>query len=422
MHGSRAATANAQDNSGLSQPHAPDYSRCFSELSRACPPLMLSGRIRQIPADFVVDETLGFTLSNNGEHHYLRIEKANLNTTEIAEKLAAYSGVPLRDVSYSGLKDKRAVTSQWFSVQLPGKPLQAIDWKGIESMDWREGNVCLKNCCLHNRKLRRGAHTANTFKITVRNLENHSRSRDTDMLREALIKRTERITAQGFPNYFGEQRFGFDGSNLNKAITLLDRKGRVSRNKKSLYLSSVRSFLFNELLNERVKLNNWNTYQRHDRLVLNGSNSFFTPEVGASYNANSENKANCKNSEHCENNDSHQGSDSNEIEAIAERLQNGDLHIGGALFGQVNSDSDKRQRFEYNSLERNIFDRFPQFTGLVEKHRIERAVRPLRALPTGLKASLNDSCDRLTLEFSLPAGSYATALLREFGVFSVDPL
>jgi len=354
---------------------------------------MLSGKIRQLPEYFVVDERLGFTLAGSGEHHNLKIEKSNLNTTEIAEKLAKFSGVPLRCVSYSGLKDKRAVTTQWFSVHLPGKPLQAIHWEGIESLDWRDGHVRLIRCCLHNRKLRRGAHNANVFRVTVRNLEVHSQSRDADNLGALLIKRAAQVTEQGFPNYYGEQRFGFGGSNLDKALALLNHSTKVSRHKKSLYLSSVRSFLFNQLLNERIKLENWNGYQQHDRLVLNGSNSFFTPAADDS---------------------------SDEMHSVGKRLKRGDIHIGGVLFGQVKASGNKNQTLQYNRLERDIIERFPQLNALLEKHRLERAVRPLRAMVCGLSAEMNQDCDRFTLEFSLPAGCYATALLREFGVFSAD--
>jgi tRNA pseudouridine13 synthase len=71
--------------------------------------------------DFQVDEVLDIPLSGDGEHLWLWVEKRGLNTEEAARRIAKAAGVPLRTVSYAGLKDRQALTRQWFSVQLPGK-------------------------------------------------------------------------------------------------------------------------------------------------------------------------------------------------------------------------------------------------------------------------------------------------------------
>ena len=85
-----------------------------------CP--LVRGVIRERPEDFQVDEILGFCPDGAGEHLLLHIRKRNSNTVWLARRLAAWADVPLVDVSYAGLKDRYAQTTQWFSVRLAGRP------------------------------------------------------------------------------------------------------------------------------------------------------------------------------------------------------------------------------------------------------------------------------------------------------------
>jgi len=87
----------------------------------------LSGIIRTFPEDFQVDEIPLFEPSGQGEHVFVQIKKTGENTDWVAGQLAKIAGVKRRDVSYAGLKDRHAVTTQWFSVWLPGK--DAPDWQ-----------------------------------------------------------------------------------------------------------------------------------------------------------------------------------------------------------------------------------------------------------------------------------------------------
>ncbi|MBL4607671.1 MAG: tRNA pseudouridine(13) synthase TruD [Pseudomonadales bacterium] len=200
------------------------------------------GVIRSEAAHFQVEEQLGFEPSGEGEHCFLLIQKTGENTESVARKLARFAGVPARDVSYSGLKDRNAVTTQWFGVHLPKRDVFA--WSEIN-----EQNLQVLQQTWHRKKLRRGVHQSNRFKITIAELSGQS---------DELSHRLERIKASGVPNYFGEQRFGFGGQNLVHAEDLLLQNKKVKqRHLKSMYLSSARSLLFNSVLSERVKQGSW---------------------------------------------------------------------------------------------------------------------------------------------------------------------
>ena len=206
--------------------------------------------IREYPEDFQVVEQLGFELSGEGEHLYLYIEKRNQNTRWVAGLLADALGVDELAVGYCGLKDRRAVTRQWFSVHLPG-----VNERSLDSLPE------LPDCQVleiqrHHKKLRRGMHDSNRFVIRLRGITG-----DVGGLESRLIQ----IAAIGVPNYFGEQRFGREGGNLREADRLMQsrsaqhagRRRKAVKGKGGIYLSAARSYLFNLVLAERVGEQNW---------------------------------------------------------------------------------------------------------------------------------------------------------------------
>ncbi|WP_020210930.1 tRNA pseudouridine(13) synthase TruD [Gilvimarinus chinensis] len=194
--------------------------------------------------DFYVNEDLGFTCDGSGEHVYLHVEKRGDNTEWLARSIARLAGVEPRDVGYCGLKDRHGVTRQWFSVYFPKG--DEPDWQALNSE-----TVTLLEATRHKQKLRRGQHRSNGFVIVLRNL-----SAD----KTAVDARLQLIAAQGVPNYFGEQRFGIGGGNLEAANRMLVEGIKVkNRHKRSLYLSSARSYLFNQVLAKRIEQGLWRT-------------------------------------------------------------------------------------------------------------------------------------------------------------------
>lgn len=190
--------------------------------------------------DFLVDEDLGFAPVGEGEHLYLHLQKRNQNTQWLARQIADFCGVRAMDVGYCGLKDRYAVTRQWFSVYLPGEV--ALDWS-----DFQTEGVELLAQSRHGRKLRPGSHKANRFTIRLRDVEET----------ETMPSRLE-IIPEGVPNYFGEQRFGIDAGNLRQAQQLLvERRSIKNRKQRGLIISAARAWLFNLVLSERVTAGNW---------------------------------------------------------------------------------------------------------------------------------------------------------------------
>lgn len=211
-----------------------DFAYAYGE-----PPI--EGWLKQLPEHFRVEELLGFELAGEGEHLYLQIEKRGLNSADLAGRLAKLFGVRPMDVGYAGMKDKHAVTTQWYSVYLPKT-------EGVASAEIELENAKVLEVTRHRHKLRRGQHQGNRFSILLTQVEG-----DTEVLGERL----ERIAANGVPNYFGPQRFGIEGNNLAVVERwFVDKKPPRGRSK-GIYLSAARSYLFNRLLSQRVADGSW---------------------------------------------------------------------------------------------------------------------------------------------------------------------
>lgn len=207
----------------------------FALLPRAHGEPVTGGVIRQLPADFQVVEELNFAPAGEGEHLYLRVRKTGQNTRWVAKRLAEAAGIPYVGVGYAGLKDRHAVTEQWFSLHLPGQPNPELAVPaGVEILE----------SLRHNAKLRTGQVAANHFRIVIREPDGNP---------AALERRVATLATAGVPNYFGAQRFGRNARNLE----LLQRNGRRSREARGFGLSALRAALFNGYLAMRVTQHSW---------------------------------------------------------------------------------------------------------------------------------------------------------------------
>ena len=175
-----------------------------------------SAVLRAEPEDFRVVEIMNVVPEGEGEHLWLEIEKTNWNTEDVALWLAKSAAIHRLSVGYSGLKDRRAITRQWFSLHLPGKDDPPFDWPA---------GLRLLNARRHRRKLNRGTHRGNHFELRLRAVDG-----DRDVLEHTL----QRIALDGVPNYFGEQRFGRQGANWQRGLAWLAGGGAKS-------LSAIRS-------------------------------------------------------------------------------------------------------------------------------------------------------------------------------------
>lgn len=320
-----------------------------------------SGVIRHCPEDFIVDEISGIEPDGEGEHVLLQIRKRNSNTDWLAKQLARLASVAAKDVSYAGLKDRQAVTTQWFSVRLAGR--DEPDWTALNS-----DNIEILQVHRHQRKLRRGALKGNRFELLIRELFCDP---------AGLESRLERIKQLGVPNYFGEQRFGIEGSNLAQARAMFEGKRIKSRHQRSMYLSAARSQLFNHVLSQRVKQRSWNQAIAGDVMLLAGSNSYFVIDAVD--------------------------------DEVHQRVETFDIHPSAILWGRGRSET----RAEAAKMEADLAEQFPLFCEGLEKAGLKAARRALRVLPEKLEWTYRPEQQQLTLSFELPAGAYATVVLRE---------
>ena len=321
-------------------------------------------QLRAEPEDFQVEEILGFEPEGEGEHHFLWIRKRGNNTDWVARQLARFAQVGFNAVSYSGMKDRHAVTLQWFSVHIPG--LDSPDWSAF----CIEGVEILK-AIRHRKKLKRGVHRANKFAIRLRNFEG-------DQL--AIESLLDRIATQGVPNYFGEQRFGRKGNNLSKAVARVEageslKLSKRDKDGRAMMLSALRSWLFNRLLAERIEQGNWQAWLEGDVATFSGSRSQFSIELGD--------------------------------DDVQRRLEEGIIHPTGPLWGA----GEPKVTGTARALETEVASRYPELITGIESAGLNPERRALRLIPEHLHWDWNQG--DLVLSFMLPVGTFATSVLRE---------
>ena len=317
--------------------------------------------LRSRPEDFQVEEIPVCVPDGTGEHVWLKICKRGQNTDWVARQLARFAGVRPRDVSFAGLKDRHAVTEQWFSVHLPGRA--EPDWGRLESDELQ-----VLTAARHGRKLRRGALRGNRFRIRLREVQ-------TDP--QALARRVESLRCQGVPNYFGGQRFGRGAGNLEQARALFEgRLGRVSRHKRSLYLSAARSLLFNRVLACRIERGLWQRCLPGDCMRLDGRRGRFLAETLD--------------------------------DELLQRFAALEIHPTGPLWGR----GDPGVQDEALALEREALTGLDSWLAGLEAAGLEADRRSLRVSVADLTYGEAPE-GGLDFSFSLPAGAYATVLLSQ---------
>jgi tRNA pseudouridine13 synthase len=311
------------------------------------------GDFKTNPEDFMVDEILDIPLTGEGEHVCLQIVKKGENTQFVAKQIAKLAGVAPRDVSYAGLKDRHGVCTQWFSVPVAIK-------KDIDFSQLNNDGLFVLQQIRHNRKLRTGCHSGNQFKIILRNVD-------------VPLDILSRINAvrQGVPNYFGEQRFGHDGHNLEMAERLFAGEHIRDKKLRGIVISAARSHVFNHIVSKRVSEHGLAKTWHREVFLLSGSNAFFEEDISD--------------------------------ETIA-RLSSGDILLSAPMVGKGEKGlvaQEKSWLEPYSAWQQGLGQ-----LGL----KTER--RALRLIPQDLSVETIDK-STIKLTFSLPKGTFATAVLRE---------
>ncbi len=328
-----------------------------------------TGHLRTSMEDFKVFEQLPFKPCGEGEHLLIHIRKIGKNTLDVVSALAKYFKVQDKLVSYAGLKDRFAVTEQWFGIHLPGKEefnLSDMNIEGVEVLSYAR----------HNKKLRIGALTGNRFELILRDVSHI----------DELQKRWLQIIENGVPNYFGEQRFGIDGGNIDKAIKLFSGEMKVKNKKKrGFYLSAARSYLFNDIVSKRIEHDYFTVLSSGDVCMLAGTQSVFIAE--------------------------------DVDQALLNRLTEKDIDITAPLWGA----GDLMTQGQTLYFEQHIADSHDEITKGLPKFGLKQERRRIRlnltepelVVNSAKESSVQDESSTVTLKFFLPAGCYATTILRE---------
>lgn len=214
------------------------------------PPLLttdlpgIGGRIKHVPEDFEVEEIPAYEPCGSGDFLYLWLEKRDLGAEYFVRQVAKRLDLPIGAVGTAGLKDRHAVTRQMVSVPVQAEAqLPQLEGEGIR----------LLRTSRHTNKLKAGHLHGNRFRILIRDAAAESAS----LLPPVL----ERLRREGLPNYYGPQRFGRDGETLRLGLAMLEASGgrqpaatKLPRSPflRKLALSAAQSALFNQYLGQRL--------------------------------------------------------------------------------------------------------------------------------------------------------------------------
>lgn len=229
--------------------------------------MRIPGTLKATPDDFVVDELPLYEPSGEGTHVYVRFRKRNLTTDQAARALARAAGAEPRETGIAGMKDKVAVTTQTISLATPTgitpsafeERVRAVSVEGIEILEVKR----------HGNKLRTGHLAGNRFRLHLTALPPGTA--------EEVCARFLALPEVGVPNAFGEQRFGRDKDNAERALAWLAGKERAPRDARirRLQYSALQSAVFNAVLEERVTRGDWNVPLEGDVLKKEDSGGLF---------------------------------------------------------------------------------------------------------------------------------------------------
>ncbi|MDA9557458.1 tRNA pseudouridine(13) synthase TruD [Vibrio sp.] len=323
-----------------------------------------SGKLKVKAEHFKVSENLGFSFTGSGEHLMLRIRKKGENTSFIANELAKACGVKSKDIGWAGLKDRHAVTEQWLSVHLPKN--DDIDLSHFLAQ-YPHVEVLAQD--RHNKKLRPGDLIGNDFVLTITEV--------TDI--DSVLSRLELIAQDGVPNYFGQQRFGRDGNNLDEARRWGRENVRTrNQNKRSLMLSSARSWIFNRIVSQRIQNDYLTTCVIGDLVEVLATGDIVSV-------------------------------DATNIADIQSDIAKGNVMITAALAGDnALPTTESALQFEQPHV-----DDEGDLMALIRGNRMRHERRPVILKAQNLTWDVDHDKSEITLSFSLPSGAFATSIVRE---------
>lgn len=326
------------------------------------------GVVRTTPEDFRVTEIPTYLPEGTGSHRYLLVEKRGYNTRELVQALMR-GGVEERQIGVAGLKDKAAVTVQWLSVpkRYPEAVGELAALPGVRILDES----------FHRNKLGIGHLQGNRFEITVRGVKPGAQA--------AAEKALQALASRGSPNWFGPQRFGRFGGNSYDGLRVLRGEDVPGGHRlKRFFLSALQSTLFNANLSRRIDRGLYQQVVEGDYARKHDTGGTFLVEDAA---------------------------------VETPRAQRLEISATLPLFGRKVKQSVQTA----GEIEQEVLDayglRWVQFT---PRHGDRRPTRVLLTDTEVGTAAAQDGDHTLRFAFTLPKGSYATAVLREVMKEDVD--
>lgn len=322
----------------------------------------IGGSLRSSPEDFSVEEIPAYLPSGEGDHVYVRFAKRNLPTPDAVKAMARALGVDGRECGWAGLKDKNAVTIQWASfLRADVEKARALAIDGITVLEVSR----------HKNKLKTGHLFGNRFELVARGCVEGAL---------AIAQRVaERLMLEGVPNYYGAQRFGRDGKNVERGVAWLSGAQPAPRDgfERKMLASSVQSWLFNRYLAERMGEGMLALYIDGDLAVRHPSDRFFAISADEA------------------------------LSTYASRA----CSATGPMFGPEMRWPEGAAKLREERVLRESglsIEHFARAKGLAEGTR-----RAIRVCPASIEVT-EVAPSALRFRFDLPAGAYATAVLREF--------
>jgi len=164
------------------------------------------GKIKSHYDDFRVEEIPLYQPCGTGDFLYVWIEKKGMTTPDVIATFSKKLHIPRKSINYAGLKDARAITRQWFSIEGAAPELiRTVDIPKMKILD----------IIPHTNPLKIGYLAGNRFSIRLRELKDPA---PVALLKaQAIIARIQKI---GLPNFYGPQRFGhrFDSHILGRYV------------------------------------------------------------------------------------------------------------------------------------------------------------------------------------------------------------
>jgi len=344
----------------------------------------IGGVLRAHADDFFVDEEPAYAPAGHGDHVFARIEKRGLGTPQAIDRIARALGCAPRDVGVAGMKDRHAVTRQWISLPPPIAP-EAVGALALP-------DIAILEVARHPHKLRTGHLRANRFRLRVRDPRAGAEANARAIL-DALAR------PPGAPNWYGEQRFGREGDNAarGRAIVLGTERPPRDRRLARLLVSALQSELFNAWLVARLGDGLYTRVVAGDILHKTGGGMFTCedPVIESPGSAGARSDAQRRG-----------------VEIDEARLAAGELVATGPMFGSrmrrppEGSRAAAREDAILAAAELSLAA-FEPVRALAEGTRRDAAIAVREPTVTRLPDGV------LEVAFVLPAGAYATAVMRE---------